>query len=127
MRAQSVALYLGLALFAPSDEGVLAADDEAELAKVRAEIVKMIGNAPCANLVHCRVLALGARPCGGPDEYLAYSHILMEKDRLENMAADYTLIQEELQRAAGRVGVCTVLPAPRLACVDGRCRIDQAP
>ena len=123
----ALAALLCLALVAVTLGPASAADDEAELAKVRADIIKMIGKAPCATLVHCRALALGTRPCGGPDEYLAYSSILMEKDRLENLAADYTLIQEELKRSSGQVGACVMLPQPRLACVEGRCRINEAP
>src|SRR5512134_323427 len=97
---------------------------EQELAALRAGIVKEIGNAPCANLVHCRLLAIGARPCGGPDEYLAYSSITGDKTQLENKAFEYGLLQEDLHRARGTVGPCVMLLEPRLVCVDNRCRTD---
>lgn len=101
-----------------------AAATEAEMQALRAEIVKEIGNAPCANLVHCRLLALGMRPCGGPDEYLAYSSITGDKTQLENKALEYGLLQEDLHRARGTVGTCAVLPLPRLICLDNRCRTE---
>jgi hypothetical protein len=82
----------------------------------------MIGDAPCANLVHCRLLALGTRPCGGADEYFAYSSHTANRAVLENKALEYTLIQEDVQRAKSVAGVCVVLPEPRLVCVDRRCR-----
>jgi hypothetical protein len=100
-----------------------ASTDEAQLAALRSEILAMIGGAPCANVVHCRLLALGSRPCGGPDEYLAYSSHTANRPVLENKALEYTLIQEDIQRAKSVAGVCVVLPEPRLACVDRRCRV----
>ena len=96
-----------------------------ELQALREQIVQMIGRAPCANLVHCRVLALGVRPCGGPAEYLAYSSITADKALLENKAFEYGLLQEDVQRAQGAVGTCEVLAQPRLACVNSSCRIER--
>jgi hypothetical protein len=97
---------------------------EAEIKALRAEIVQQIGHAPCANLVHCRLLPIGVRPCGGPDEYLAYSSITGDKTQLENKAFEYGLLQEDLHRARGTVGPCVMLPEPRLVCVDNRCRTE---
>jgi hypothetical protein len=97
---------------------------EAEMRALRAEIVREIGNAPCANLVHCRLLALGARPCGGPDEYLAYSSVTGDRTQLETTALEYALLQEDLHRARGTVGACVMLPLPRLVCLDNRCRAE---
>jgi hypothetical protein len=97
-----------------------------ELQAVRSEIVTLIGTAPCANLVHCRALALGSRPCGGPAEYVAYSSFSNNRELIEAKAFEYTFLHEELQRQEQAVGVCTVLPQPRLQCIDRRCRIDNA-
>jgi len=98
--------------------------DAAQLKQLRGEILQLIGDAPCANVVHCRLLPLGTRPCGGADEYMAYSSRTADPTTLENKALEYTLIQEDVQRAKSVIGVCTVLPEPQLACVDGRCRVE---
>jgi hypothetical protein len=98
------------------------ASDAAALRELRQEIVQLIGEPRCANLVHCRVLPLGSRPCGGPAEYLAYSSITANREILEAKAYEYGFLQEEMQQTAGAVGVCEVLPEPRVACIDGRCR-----
>jgi hypothetical protein len=102
------------------------AGDEAQLKALHAEIVQLIGAAPCINLVHCRVVALGIRPCGGAAEYLAYSNLAGQNKReaIEAKAYEYTFLYEDLQRAAKQVGTCQVLVQPRPACVDSRCRID---
>jgi hypothetical protein len=97
-----------------------------ELRALRAEILQLIGNAPCANLVHCRALALGSRPCGGPAEYLTYSSFSNNRELIEAKAFEYTFLHEELQREDQAVGACAVLPQPRLQCVDRRCRIENA-
>jgi len=99
--------------------------DAAQLKKLRGEILEMVGGAPCANVVHCRLLALGARLCGGADEYLAYSSRTTDTTMLENKALEYTLIQEDVQAAERVAGVCTVLPEPRLACIGGHCRVEN--
>jgi len=102
------------------------AGDEAQLKALHAEIVQLIGAATCINLVHCRVVALGTRPCGGAAEYLAYSNLAGQSKReaIEAKAYEYTFLFEDLQRATKQVGTCEVLSQPRPACVDGRCRID---
>jgi hypothetical protein len=97
--------------------------DEAALARLRGEIVTLIGEAPCANLVHCRALALGWKPCGGPSEYLAYGTVGGRGDLIEAKAMEYSILYEDVQRARAPVGVCTVLPTPRVSCVDNRCRV----
>jgi hypothetical protein len=78
----------------------------------------------CALIDMSAALALGVRPCGGPDEYLAYSSVTGDKTRLENKALEYGLLQEDLHRARGTVGACVMLPLPRLVCLDNRCRTE---
>jgi len=102
-----------------------ASSDEQALKAVRSEIVNLIGEPRCANLVHCRVLALGARPCGGPSEYLAFSSLTANRETLEAKAYEYTFLEEEVNRSKTALGSCEVLPAPRATCVDGRCTVSS--
>jgi hypothetical protein len=99
--------------------------DEAALAKLRGEIVQLIAEGSCANLVHCRAVALGWLPCGGPSEYLAYSTIQGKREMIEAKAAEYNFLYEDVQRAKGQAGVCKQLPQPRPNCIDNRCRLDS--
>lgn len=109
--------------------GAVRADqgDEAALKSLHEEIVRMIGDAPCNNLVHCRVLPLGFRPCGGPDEYLAYSSFTGNKELLESKAFEYGFLQEEMVRSRNARGPCEILSVPRAMCLDRRCRLDTSP
>ena len=102
-----------------------ASSDEQALKAVHGEIVSLIGAPRCANLVHCRVLALGARPCGGPSEYLVYSSLTANREALEAKAYEYSFLEEEVNRSKTAVGSCEVLPPPRATCVDGRCTLSS--
>ena len=105
--------------------GPAAGSDEEALETLHQQIVAMIGEPRCENIVHCRLLALGSRPCGGPAEYLAYSSIVGKRDVLEAKAYEYGFLQEEVSRTRGMSGTCEVLAQPRLACVNGRCTLNS--
>jgi hypothetical protein len=113
------------ALVHGGDGSPAAGSDEAALKTMREQIVKSIGEARCINLVHCRVLPLGARPCGGPSEYLAYSSSTGNREMLEAKAYEYSFLEEEVNRKNSAAGACAVLPEPRVACIDGRCTLSS--
>ena len=97
-----------------------AAGAEAQLARLRNEITALVGAAKCANLVNCRVAALGIDVCGGPLEYIAYSWLSTEKEALETKIAEYNFVQEDAQKTPA-VGACVTKPEPVVTCVNRRC------
>lgn len=100
--------------------------DEAALARIKADIVKMIGSARCRNLVHCRLLPLGMDRCGAPNEYLAYSSGFTDISALETKAAEFAFVQEELlSKAPASTGECKAKPEPQAVCVDQHCKVLQ--
>jgi hypothetical protein len=99
--------------------------DEEALESLHQQILTLIGDPRCENIVHCRLLALGSRPCGGPAEYLAFSSIVGKRDVLEAKAYEYGFLQEEVNRTRGLSGTCDVLAQPRVACVNGRCTLNS--
>ncbi len=107
------------------DASAPADSDEVALQSMRTEIIKLIGEPRCVNLVHCRVLALGVRPCGGASEYLAYSSTTGRGETLEAKAYEYNFLEEEVNRKKSAVGACAALPQPRAACVDGHCMLSS--
>ena len=92
-----------------------------QLAKLRKEIVDLVGPARCMNLVQCRVAAIGIDSCGGPAEYLVYSWLSTDKGALETKIAEYNFLQEDLQKKQQPAASCAALPEPTAACVNGRC------
>ena len=96
---------------------------DAQLSRLRNDITALVGTAKCANLVNCRIVALGTNACGGPAEYIAYSWLSTEKAALETKIAGYDFAFEDAKRAGTAVSVCTALPEPIAACMNGRCVI----
>ncbi len=104
-------------------QGAVSADENSMLARLREEITVLIGPATCANLVNCRVAALGTDACGGPLEYVAYSWLSTEKAALETKIAEYNFVQEDEQKKSPAAGACVTKPEPVAACVNRRCTI----
>ena len=124
MRLLALSLVAACWLGATSARASGQTSDEEALENLHREITALIGEPRCENIVHCRLLALGSRPCGGPAEYLAYSSIVGRRDVLEAKAYEYGFLQEEVNRSRKVSGNCTVLDKPRLACTNGRCTLD---
>ena len=101
--------------------GALCADETSKLASLRAEITALIGPATCANLVNCRVAALGIDACGGPLEYVAYSWLSTEKAALETKIAEYNFVQADADKKISPVGACVTKSEPVATCVNRRC------
>ena len=101
------------------------AEENTKVARLREEITALIGPATCANLVNCRVAALGIDACGGPLEYVAYSWLSTEKAALETKIAEYNFVQEDAQEKIPAVGACVTKPEPVAICVNRRCVVRQ--
>ncbi len=99
-----------------------AAESDAEAAaRLRGEITTLIGDAQCRNLVNCRVVGLGVRSCGGPEEYVAYSIWNTEGDQIGILVSEYNLLREDIMLDSDEAGTCEVLPTPDVDCVGSRC------
>jgi hypothetical protein len=101
-----------------------AAQGDAEAAsRLREEITAVIGEAKCRNLVNCRIVGLGVRPCGGPEEYVAYSIWNTEREEISVLVSEYNLLKEDMMLDSDAVGSCEMLPKPDVNCVRGHCVI----
>jgi hypothetical protein len=89
--------------------------------KLRASIRQQIGTPTCSSPAVCRALPLGAKPCGGPQQYLIYSLTVTDSARLAADAARYNQAQAQKNRDEGLVSDCSMLMAPRVSCVSGEC------
>ena len=93
----------------------------ATLADLKAEVVRMIGDAACADVSQCRAIAFGAKPCGGPWQYLVYSIAITDSMALEAAVARYNGEETRLNASEGRMSDCSLALPPTLARVNGRC------
>jgi len=99
-----------------------AAESDAEaVVRLRNEITAAIGEARCRNLVNCRVVGLGARPCGGPEEYVAYSIWSTDREQISILVSEYNLLKEDLMHDSDQAGSCEVLQEPGVDCIRSQC------
>ena len=95
--------------------------DKRKLHRMRVDIVKMAGEAECEAVEDCRFLELGAKPCGGPWEYLVYSVVQMDSTVLAKHVAKHNRFESQMNARYGYASDCALPPEPQLACVAGRC------
>jgi hypothetical protein len=88
---------------------------------IRASITQQIGTASCTSPSVCRTLPLGVKPCGGPRQFLVYSLSSTDSVRLAADAARYNEAEAQKNRDKGMVSDCSVLMAPKVNCVSGKC------
>lgn len=81
----------------------------------------LIGEPTCADVSQCRAIAFGAKPCGGPWQYLVYSTAITDSTALAAAVARYNAREAEVNKAEGRMSDCSFVGPPRLARVNGRC------
>lgn len=126
MRGLIVAMVLasvgaGYGFLAPA--AIAAQSDAEDALRLRNEITTAIGEAHCRNLVNCRIVGLGARPCGGPDEYVAYSIWDTDRQHIANLVFEYNLLREDMMLDSDAVGTCEQLQEPAIDCIHDRCVI----
>ncbi|MDC8757626.1 hypothetical protein [Janthinobacterium fluminis] len=91
------------------------AADALTLARIRAAI----GAASCDADAQCRTLALGAKSCGGPEFYLAWSGDAALERELRRLAATYRGQREALNAADDTVADCRFVSDPGAVCRPG--------
>jgi hypothetical protein len=76
-------------------------------------------HAACTADAQCRSIGVGARPCGGPAGWRAYSTAGLsaaQEKALIQQAQREAAAQRAAQAAEGRMGICQVLPDPGAHC-----------
>jgi len=91
------------------------------LSRIRA----LIGDAACSDAGQCHTLAIGARPGGGPQAYLAWSSAHTDGAALAVLAAQFKREREAALAASGELSDCRFLPDPGAVCREGRCQLNQ--
>ena len=127
MRYVGAAALIAVCLVACGDSDPVAKDqqteagDRAQLAELRREIDALVGDAAGASLGDCRYLGLGAKPCGGPWEYVIYAASSTDSMALAERLTAYNAFEAEMNERYGYASDCSVPNEPVLAYRDGRC------
>lgn len=94
-------------------------------------VTTLIGDAACDNQSQCHVVGIGAKACGGPSGYLAWSDRKTDADALRAAVAAQARAQSDENKASGLLSDCMVTPTPPAVCrprgSDGRkaCQLGQ--
>ncbi|MFG6431625.1 hypothetical protein [Roseateles sp. LYH14W] len=99
------------------------APTESESVRLGRELRELIGPAACRTDTQCRSLAVGAKACGGPAGYLAWSTEGTDATRLAALAARQAQAQRRENEASGMRSNCALVTDPGAACVASRCRL----
>jgi hypothetical protein len=93
------------------------------LAEKKLEILNYIQSFSCANATGCLYIAFGAKPCGGPREYLVYPNTV-DQAVLETMVNDYYEMDQQYNIESGAISDCMLVGPPNtVGCVNGICTI----
>lgn len=87
------------------------------------QIKTLIGAAACTSTAQCRTLPLGARACGGPEGYLAYSTANNAETALKALGERYKQERKASNEASGMVSDCRFMMDPGAVCQAGTCQL----
>lgn len=105
----------------PVDRAIAKLDDE--LDAVGSAIEREVGDPIAQDPSQCAVLPMGARPCGGPAKYLAYSHQASDTTLLTRLGDQYTRLQFARHVLTQAGSDCSISQPPTAVIIDGRCRL----
>lgn len=123
-------LFCSLALFMmasacagdPATRSTAAADGVSSdqlLARIQAEV----GDAACDSQLQCRTIAIGAKPCGGPDSYLAWSSKRTDEQRLNSLVGQHAAVRKQENLRSGLMSNCAIETNPGATCQAARCTL----
>lgn len=79
-------------------------------------IRKEIGDAACNSDAQCHVIGIGAKACGGPDAFLAWSDRVSERNRLLELVSRHRAARQRENESSGIASDCSISPEPQVVC-----------
>lgn len=95
----------------------------ADGSKTLAELQALASVADCSSDQQCKTVPLGAKSCGGPESYLAYSTARVNPEKAKALAERYRKEREAENKASGLVSDCRYLMDPGAQCRAGTCQL----
>ena len=107
---------------APVQDAPPAPGNASLLAQIQAEV----GAAACDSTQQCHTLAIGAKACGGPERYLAWSSKDYDGKKLKALAQAQAEASRKQQQADGMMSTCAIVTDPGATCEAGRCVLQKS-
>jgi hypothetical protein len=96
-----------------------AAVDSASPSQATASVEALIGDAACDSDAQCRTIGVGAKACGGPQAYLAWSSQRTDGAALQQAAERQARAARAAAEASGIMSNCMVTKDPGAFCAGG--------
>jgi hypothetical protein len=90
-------------------------------------IEALIGDAACSSDAQCRTIGVGAKACGGPQAYRAWSTARTDESALRAAVEQQASVRRDEMAQGGMVSTCSVVPDPGASCSAGVCRLRSTP
>lgn len=100
--------------------------NQAPSERLAEELRTLIGPAACTEDSQCRSLPVGAKACGGPAGYWAWSTQGTDVQRVTELAARQAQAARQEVEASGMRSNCAIAVEPGVACVANRCQLQSA-
>ena len=85
-------------------------------AGAQARIDALIGDAGCDTQDQCRTVGIGARPCGGPESWRAWSTKATDPQALQEAVQAHAQARKEENQRSGLASDCRMRPEPTAVC-----------
>ena len=108
-----------------------AAASASAAADAQSRVNSLIGDAACDTQSQCRTVGIGARPCGGPEGWLAWSTKSTDERALQDAVRAQAQAAKDANQRSGLASDCRVRPEPTAVCrpraSDGKksCQLGQ--
>lgn len=97
------------------------ASPSATPASLLAAIEAERGAARCDSDGQCRTIGVGAKACGGPERYLAWSSKDGDGSRLKALVRQHAELRRQEDAESGMMSTCNLIPDPGATCQAGQC------
>lgn len=77
----------------------------------------------CQQHSECKVLAKGVRPCGGAEQFIAYSTLATDEELLLDTSDKFSQLRQRQHQRLGTVGTCEALIEPEASCQQNSCTV----
>jgi len=96
-------------------------DYQARRATAMDLLTDAVGESRAGDASACRALAVGAKACGGPTQYVVFSTTATDAAEAERLAGAVTALDRAANDQFGLVSTCEMLMEPAVALDGGRC------
>lgn len=93
-------------------------------AQLAERIDTLIGDAACDSSSQCRTIAIGARACGGPDSYRAWSTRRTDQKELSTAVQQHAERRRAENVANRMASICVMATDPGASCRAQRCSLN---